>query len=64
MTDAELLASVAKARTLAHNAPFAEWSKDHRGHSAIVNHTSAWADRGRELMNLMIEVRHRDLVLP
>ena len=37
-----------RLRQLAHDAPFAEWSKDHRGHSAIVNHTSAWADRGNE----------------
>jgi hypothetical protein len=40
----------ARLRALMHDAPLAEWSKDHRGHSAIVNHTRAWADRSREWM--------------
>lgn len=40
-----------RLRKLAHNAPLAEWSKDHRGHSAIVNHTNAWASRGKEWMD-------------
>lgn len=37
-----------RLRKLAHEAPFAEWSMDHRRHSSIVNHTSSWATRGKE----------------
>ncbi len=57
MTHQELIAALEKAeaecerlRKLAHEAPFAEYSMDHRGHTAIVHHTNAWADRGREWM--------------
>jgi hypothetical protein len=64
MTDEELLAKVSAARDLAHRAPFAEWSKDHRGHSSIVNHTNAWAVRGDELMVAMVELERRGLKLP
>lgn len=64
MTDEELLAKVSAARGAAHRAPFAEWSKDHRGHSSIVNHTSAWATRGNELMALAEEVDRRGLKWP
>ena len=39
-----------RLRKIAHDAPFAEWSKDHRGHSAIVNHTNAWARAGEDWM--------------
>jgi hypothetical protein len=39
-----------RLRSLAHEAPFAEWSMDHRGHSSIVNHTNSWATRGNEWM--------------
>lgn len=35
-------------RKLAHEAPFAEYSMDHRGHTAIINHTSAWARLGND----------------
>lgn len=31
MTDEELLTKTSAARGLAHRAPFAEWSKDHKG---------------------------------
>lgn len=61
MTDEELLAKVSAARGAAHRAPFAEWSKDHKGHSSIVNHTNAWATRGNELMALAEEVDRRGL---
>lgn len=64
MTDAELLLATAEARGLAHRAPLAEWSMDHRGHSSIVNHTHAWAVHGREFTNLMVEVRRRGLECP
>lgn len=64
MTDEELLAKVSAARVLAHRAPFAEWSKDHRGHSSIVNHTTAWAARGYELMALADELERRGLKWP
>ncbi len=64
MTDEELLAKASAARGAAHRAPFAEWSKDHRGHSAIVNHTSAYADRGAEFLALAEEVAARGLDLP
>jgi len=37
-----------RLRKMAHEAPFAEWSMDHRGHSSIVNHTSAWARLGND----------------
>ena len=64
MTDEELLAKVSAARGAAHRAPFAEWSKDHRGHSSIVNHTSAYATRGDELMAFADELERRGLKLP
>lgn len=64
MTDAELLEKTSRARGLAHRAPFAEWSKDHRGHSAIVHHTRAWADRSKEFFGLMDEVDRRGLKMP
>ena len=48
MTDnrERLNAECERLRKLAHEAPFAEFSMDHRGHTAIVNHTSAWARAG------------------
>lgn len=64
MNNAELLAKVSAARGAAHRAPFAEWSKDHRGHSAIVNHTNAYAMRGDELMAFTDELARRGLKLP
>jgi hypothetical protein len=64
MTDDELLAATAKARGLAHRAPLQEWSKDHRGHSAIVNHSSAFADRGAEFIVLATDCKARGLPLP
>lgn len=64
MTDEELLAKTSAARGACHRAPMAEWSKDHRGHSSIVNHTSAFADRGAEFMALAEEVAARGLDLP
>ena len=64
MTYEELLAQVSAARGAAHRAPFAEWSKDHRGHSSIVNHTNAYAVRGDELMALADELERRGLKLP
>ena len=62
MTDAELLEATAKARKAAHDAPFAEWSMDHKGHSFIVNHTSAWATRSNEWMALKEECERRGLI--
>lgn len=64
MTDEELLVKVSAARGLAHRALFAEWSKDHKGHSFIVNHTNAWAVRGDELMAYANELERRGLKLP
>lgn len=64
MTDEELLAKLSAARGAAHRAPFAEWSKDHRGHSAIVNHTSAYAARGHEFEQLATERACRGLPFP
>lgn len=61
LSDDELLKAIAVARKLAHDAPFAEWSKDHTGHSAIVNHTSAWSTRANEWMELVEEARRRGL---
>jgi hypothetical protein len=64
VTNEELLARTSAARGLAHRAPFAEWSKDHRGHSAIVNHTHAWAERGEDFLTLAAECDRRGLALP
>lgn len=64
MTDTDLLEATSKARGLAHRAPFAEWSKDHLGHSAIVNHTTAWAVRGNGFIELMAEIKRRGLEMP
>lgn len=64
MTDEELLAKLSAARGAAHRAPFAEWSKDHRGHSSIVNHTNTWATRGSEYEALAEEAGRRRLTLP
>lgn len=64
MTNEELLLATARALDAAHHAPFAEWSMDHRGHSAIVNHTRAWADRGNEWAALAAEVDRRGLPQP
>lgn len=64
MTDQELLEKTSVARGHAHRAPLAEWSKDHTGHSAIVNHTRAAADRGQDFVGLMSECRHRGLSIP
>lgn len=64
MTDEELLAKTSIARGLAHRAPLAEWSKDHRGHSAIVNHTSAWARLGDDFIALSDECGRRGLAIP
>jgi len=64
MTDSELLEATSKARGLAHRSPFAEWSKDHTGHSAIVNHTNAWATRALEYIALAAECSRRDLRIP
>lgn len=61
LSDEELLKATAAARSAAHAAPFAEWSMDHRGHSAIVHHTSAWATRSNEWLALTAEVRRRGL---
>lgn len=64
MTDEELLKATSAARGEAHRAPFAEWSKDHTGHSAIVHHTRAWAERGHTFVELMGECRRRGLEIP
>lgn len=64
MTDEELLAKLSQARGAAHRAPFAEWSKDHRGHSSIVNHTDAWAARGNDFLKLSEEADRRGLKMP
>lgn len=63
-SDEDLLQKISVARGLAHRAPFAEWSMDHRGHSAIVHHTSAWADRSNEFFSLMNEADRRGLAMP
>lgn len=64
MTDEQLIAAASQARGEAHRAPFAEWSKDHRGHSAIVNHTAAWSLRSSEFGSLYDELKRRGLSLP
>lgn len=64
LSDSALLGRTKEARRAAHAAPFAEWSMDHRGHSAIINHTSAWATRSREWMDLANEVDRRGLPQP
>lgn len=64
MTDKELLEAAARALGSAHRAPFAEWSKDHKGHSAITHHTQAWADRSQEFVALAAEIKRRHLSLP
>ena len=64
MTNEELLARTSTARGLAHRSPFAEWSKDHRGHSSIVNHTSAWATNGMAFADLAAECDKRGLSIP
>lgn len=57
LADAE--AECERLREAAHIAPFAEFSMDHRGHTAIVNHTNAWATRGNEWAEAC---RKRDLL--
>lgn len=64
MTDQELLEKTAAARGASHRAPFAEWSKDHKQHTSIVNHTHAWAVRGDEFMVLADECSKRGLKIP
>jgi hypothetical protein len=64
LTDDELLRRVSAARGAAHRAPFSEWSKDHRGHSSIVNHTVSFAARGNDFAALAIELRKRGLNIP
>lgn len=64
MTDEELIAKTSAARGLAHRAPFAEWSKDHKGHSSIVNHTNAWAANGLAFADLSDECCRRGLKIP
>jgi hypothetical protein len=64
MTDAELLEATSRARGLAHRAPFAEWSKDHKGHSAIVNHSHIWAQASNDYVRLADEVDRRGLSQP
>jgi hypothetical protein len=64
MTDDELIAKLSAARGAAHRAPMAEWSKDHRGHSSIVNHTSAYAARGHEFLALADMAEKRGLAPP
>ncbi len=59
-----LLSAASAARGAAHRAPFAEWSKDHTGHSAIVHHTTSWAERGHAFVDLMTECRRRGLAMP
>lgn len=64
MTDDELLQRASAARGAAHRAEFSEYSKDHRGHTSIVNHASGWAVRGDEFAALADEVAGRGLKLP
>lgn len=64
MTDEELLAQTSATLGEAHRAEFAEWSLDHRGHSAIINHKDAWAFRTREFVRLYGELKQRGLKLP
>ena len=64
MTNENLLEAVKVARQRMHDAPLAEWSKDHKGHSAIVHHTSAWAYHSKEWMRLANEVDRRGLKQP
>jgi hypothetical protein len=64
MTDEELLQRTSAARGLAHRAEFAEYSKDHRGHTSIVTHKSAWSVRGDEFAALADEVARRGLKSP
>jgi hypothetical protein len=64
LTNDELLQKTSAARGAAHRSEFAEYSKDHRGHTAIVNHVSAWAVRGDEFVALAEECSRRGLKLP
>lgn len=64
MTNEELLARTSAARGLAHRSPFAEWSKDHKGHSSIVNHTHAWATNSTAFVDLVNECSRRGLGIP
>ena len=64
MTNEELLRKVSEARGSAHRAPFAEWSMDHRGHSAIIHHSLAWAARSGEFFALCDELERRGLEIP
>jgi hypothetical protein len=64
VTNEELLARTATARGLAHRAPFAEFSKDHKGHTSIVNHTNAWATNGMAFAELAVECDRRGLEIP
>lgn len=64
MTDQELLERISAVRGEAHRAPLAEWSKDHTGHSAIVNHSNSWAERSHTFAELMTECRGRGLAMP
>lgn len=59
-----LLAATSAARGEAHRAPRAEYSKDHKGHTSIVNHTSAWAMRGDAFVALADECAEFGLALP
>lgn len=64
MTDDDLLLKTSAARGVAHRAPFAEWSKDHKGHSSIVVHTSTWGARSSDLLSFVSECSRRGLPLP
>lgn len=64
MTDAELLQRLSAARGRAHRAPLAEYSKDHRGHTAIVNHTTGWRSEGAEFIELCEMAEKRGLSMP
>ena len=64
MTDEELLQATSAALGEAHRAEFSEWSMDHKGHSAIVNHKDAWAMRSRTFGVLYAELKQRGLKLP
>lgn len=64
MTDEELIERVSAARGRAHRADFAEWSKDHRGHSSIVHHADGWASESREFVRLLNELRLRGIPMP
>lgn len=69
MTNGTLLTRTLEARRAAHDAPLAQIYEVNKGgkptgQKHISQHTSAWADRSREWMDLANEVDRRGLKQP